>query len=87
MTLTADGMVQRIAADGTILGVSPMPDGEIDMLKAVEGQSRPRGKELFARVGCVLGTTCSDDATCWYNGCDGCLFVSTNIGVCYGTSA
>lgn len=84
--LTGDGMIQRLAADGHLLGESKIPDGELEKFKTLAGRSQRRDENVFAERACVVGLGCSEDSTCWYNGCDGCLFISTGVGFCYGTS-
>ncbi|KAK4187480.1 hypothetical protein QBC35DRAFT_233124 [Podospora australis] len=44
-----------------------------------------RELEIAARQGCLIGLPCTSDSDCWFNGCDGCLFLSTSAGACYGS--
>lgn len=77
-------VVQRVAADGTILGESPLPDGGVEQFKALadETQSRRRDDNVLIQRQCLYGHPCSEDSICYFNGCSGCLFVSTGVGGC-----
>ncbi|KAM7212191.1 hypothetical protein V8F06_012443 [Rhypophila decipiens] len=81
-------MVQRMAADGSILGRSKLSAAELEKFKALtaRGQSRPQEDNVFAKKACVFGAPCQDDGQCWQNGCDGCMFLTTGQGFCYGIS-
>ncbi|KAH6856155.1 hypothetical protein B0I37DRAFT_351250 [Chaetomium sp. MPI-CAGE-AT-0009] len=88
LRLTEDGMVQRIAADGTLLGESKIPPGELEKFKSLAGQSQSQRRDdnVFAKRACsALGMACTEDSSCWFSGCDGCIFFSTNQGYCYGS--
>ncbi|KAK0710734.1 hypothetical protein B0H67DRAFT_610996 [Lasiosphaeris hirsuta] len=85
LRFTQDGMVQRLADDGTILDEKVVPARELEKLKAVAVQSQRRGDDVFAKRSCIIAHPCNSDTECWNNGCVGCLFISTNSGVCYGS--
>ncbi|KAM7183308.1 hypothetical protein V8F33_013670, partial [Rhypophila sp. PSN 637] len=86
--LTSDGLVQHLAPDGSLLGQTKLSVAELDKFKALttRGQSRPREDNVFAKKACVFGAPCQTDGDCWQNGCDGCMFLTTSSGFCYGTS-
>ena len=78
-------MVQRLSADGSLLGETKIPTGELEKFQALAGQSQRRDDNVFAKRACLIGHACSEDSICWFNGCDGCLFVTTGSGYCYGS--
>lgn len=76
-------MVQRLAENGTVLRESRMPEHGVDLFEDIAGQpqSRRRDNNVFlAPRDCAIGTPCSEDATCWFDGCDEC-----EAGFCLGS--
>ncbi|KAK9770748.1 hypothetical protein SCAR479_12539 [Seiridium cardinale] len=98
--LKNDGRVQRVNKDGTVTGSVQLTDSEIAKIKAaagvkadtkrdqIPGTSKPRSEDtpLETRFGCAIGTWCHNDETCYFAGCDGCMYLPTGGGVCYGTT-
>ncbi|KAG9253652.1 uncharacterized protein F5Z01DRAFT_151882 [Emericellopsis atlantica] len=84
LKLAEAGMIQRIGADGQLLGERPLSEDQVETFAKIASQSQSERRDdgtLFKRQ-CLYGHPCTGDETCWFNGCSGCLFVTTNSGVC-----
>lgn len=83
-----DGNVlQRLDADGTLLGQTILKGDKLEEFKALASDAQSQRRDLLAPRACLFGSGCTpgDDATCWYNGCAGCLALSNGAGYCYGS--
>ncbi|KAI0121658.1 hypothetical protein BJ170DRAFT_687895 [Xylariales sp. AK1849] len=86
--LTDGNALKRVSGSGSVEATIQLTDAEVAQVKAFAGQtSKPRDENVFdKRFGCIAGTWCHDDSTCYFAGCDGCMYLPTGGGVCYGTT-
>ncbi|RYP15733.1 hypothetical protein DL765_005535 [Monosporascus sp. GIB2] len=89
LKLVDGDILQRLDADGTLLGETALKGESLEEFKALasNGQTERRDNALLAPRACLIGHGCTpgDDATCWYNGCVGCLALSNGAGYCVGS--
>ena len=77
-------MIQRIDATGQVLGETPLPEGQVEKFAvlASKSQSERRDDNVLVQRQCLYGHPCTEDSICYFNGCSGCLFYTTDAGGC-----